>query len=490
MPFRSLVTRNRREVRLWLTASWSKLDPLSRRLLRVVAILSALLVFVVVYALVDPGSNGRRTGPNPIARAAEETQQATGARSIIQAVYSSPELDQPLRMNGRGVYNGDSGRSRTTMAIQMPSLGGSLQVEAIGDVQTVYLRSPQLSRQLPPGREWIGVDPWLGRTAETAFGGNGDAQAQLELLAAANGDAEALGETHVRGVQTTWYRSAVDLAHYAAVLEHEGKRNEALRYERLARLFPSATAVEAWVGGDGLLRRARIRTSLPDAPSRPSISMDMRIDFFDFDISPVVHLPAAREVFDVTPLVRAKQGLLTGEALGTVIQPVGEKPLPAADFRKQANAICIELFSRQDRLEHRAKGPMRTLKRLSGTGGSDETTRDGILKAYRKAAYSFFEPALHIAERGLHRLGRLGPPPRLASPYDKYLLASALGAEATQAEVRALEVGDFEVAQRLQQQIRTRSDQNDRRARQLGLGKCITKDESEAPGVPTTAAPA
>jgi hypothetical protein len=173
-----------------------------------------------------------------------------------------------------------------------------------------------------------------------------------------------------------------------------------------------------------------------------------------------------------------------------MIQPAGEKPLPAADFRKQANSICIELFSRQDRLEHRAEGSMRTLKRLTGTGGSDETTRDGILKAYRKAAYSFFEPALHIAERGLHRLGLLVPPPRLASPYHEYLLASALGAEATQAEVRALEAGDFEVAQRLQQQIRTRSDQNDRRARQLGLGKCITKDKSEAPGLPTTAAPA
>jgi hypothetical protein len=53
MPFRSPVMRNRREVRPWLKASWSKLDPLSRRLLRVVAILSALLVFVVVYALVD-----------------------------------------------------------------------------------------------------------------------------------------------------------------------------------------------------------------------------------------------------------------------------------------------------------------------------------------------------------------------------------------------------------------------------------------------------
>jgi hypothetical protein len=89
------------------------------------------------------------------------------------------------------------------MAIQMPSLRGSLQVEAIGDVQTVYLRSPQLSRRLPPGREWIGVDPWLGRTAETAFGVNADAQAQLELLAAASGDTETLGETYVRGVQTT-----------------------------------------------------------------------------------------------------------------------------------------------------------------------------------------------------------------------------------------------------------------------------------------------
>jgi hypothetical protein len=393
-------------------------------------------------------------------------------------------------MNGGGVYDGDSGRSRMTMAIQMPSLHGSLQVEAIGDVQTVYLRSPQLSKRLPPGREWIGVDPWLGRTAETAFGGNGDTQAQLELLAAASGDTETLGEKDIRSVQTTWYRSTVDLAHYAAILEREGKHTEALRYERFARLVPSATTVEAWIGEDDLLRRARIRTALPDAPSQSSISMDMRIDFFDFGISPIVHLPSAREVFDITPLVRAEQGLLTGESLGTVIRPAGEKPLPAADFRKQASSICVGLFSRQNQLEHRAEGPMRVLKRLGPASGSDKAARDGILEAYRKAAYSYFEPALHLAERGLHRLGRLAPPERLTNAYHEYLLASALTVEATQSEVRALEAGDFEFAQKLQEQIHMRSSQDDERAMRLGLGKCIAEEKSEDAQVLTTAAPA
>jgi hypothetical protein len=452
--------------------------------------LFGLLVFVVVDALVHPDTRTHSLGPNPIAQAAERTQGATGARSVIQAVYSSPALDQPLTMTGRGIYAGGDGRSRTTMTIQVPSPLGSLQAEAIGDERTVYLRSPQLSKRLPPGREWIGVDPWLGRTAETAFAGNGDTRAQLELLAAASGNVKTVGTEEVRGVQTTRFRGAVDLARYAAVLNSEGKNGEALRDERLARLVPSTTTVEAWIDDDDYLRRARILTSMPDTPSQSSISMDMRIDFFDFGISPIVHLPAAGEVFDVTPLVRAEQGLLTGESLGTVIQPVGGRPLSAGDFHRQAGSICTELFSRQDRLEHRAQGPMRALRRLSQAGGSDEAAREGTLRAYRRAAYSFFEPALRIAERGLHRLGRLVPPRSLTSAFNEYLLAGALSAEATQAEVRALEAGDFEVAQKLQQQIRIRSTQNDRRARGLGLGKCITKDKWQGAQAPATATPA
>jgi hypothetical protein len=489
MLFRSSVIRDRGKGRSWLTAPWSEFDPLSRRLLQIVAILCGLLVFVVVDALVHPDDGTHAPGPNPIALAAKRTQQAAGARSVIQAVYSSPALDPPLTMNGRGVYAGGSGRSRTTMTIQVPSPLGALQAEAIGDEQTVYLRSPQLSKRLPPGRKWIGVDPWLGRTAETAFAGNGDVRAQLELLAAANGDVETVGVEEVRGVQTTRFRGGVDLARYAAVLNSEGKNGEALRDERLARLVPSTTTVEAWIGDDDLLRRVRILTSIPDTPSQSSISMDMRIDFFDFGTSPVVHLPVAGDVFDVTPLVRAEQGLLTGESLGTVIQPVGKRPLSVDDFHRQAGSICAELFSHQDSLEHRAEGPMKALRRLGQAGGSDEAAREGILRAYRRAAYSFFVPALHIAERGLYRLGRLVPPRHLTSAYNEYLLAGALSAEATQAEVRALEAGDFDVAQRLQQQIRIRSAQNDRRARRLGLGKCITKDKWQGAQAPVTAAP-
>ena len=337
----------------------------------------------------------------------------------------------------------------------------------------------------------MGIDPWLGRTAETAFAGNGDAKAQLRLLAAVNGEVEVVGEEDVRGVQTTQYRGTVDLGHYIAVLGREGRNDEAQRYERLTKLMPSKTAVEAWISDDGLLRRMRVLMSVSDAPSRSSISMDIRIDFFDFGISPNVHLPAAGEVFNVTPLVRAEQGLLTGESLGPVIQPAaGGRPLSAPDFHQRANAICAELFSRQSHLEHRAEGPMRALKYYVQTGGTDEARREGILKAYRRAAYSYFEPALHIAERGLRRLGQLVPPRGLTSTYREYLLASAVGAEATEAEVRALESGDFEVAQRLQEQIHAHSDQNDRRAKRLGLGECIEEGKRQSPGAPTATAPA
>jgi hypothetical protein len=150
--------------------------------------------------------------------------------------------------------------------------------------------------------------------------------------------------------------------------------------------------------------------------------------------------------------------------------------------------MCGALFSRQARLEHRASGPIRALRRLGRAGGQGEASQEDILKTYRRAAYLFFEPSLHLAERGLRHLAQLAPPRLLTGLYREYLHASTVGAEATEGEVRALEAGDFDIARRLQQQIHIHSGRNDRRAKRLGLSKCIQKDKYRGSGAPAAGA--
>jgi hypothetical protein len=60
--------------------------------------------------------------------------------------------------------------------------------------------------------------------------------------------------------------------------------------------------VEAWIDHSGLARRVREVVTIPSTSGRSPLTMDMRIDFFDFGVAPTVNLPDAGEVFDSTQL--------------------------------------------------------------------------------------------------------------------------------------------------------------------------------------------
>ncbi|HEX8051251.1 MAG TPA: hypothetical protein VF504_07250, partial [Solirubrobacterales bacterium] len=60
----------------------AELEPLSRRLLQAAGALSLLLILVVVNSLLNSGS-ASPFNPNPVAAAAERTQEAPGLRMNI-----------------------------------------------------------------------------------------------------------------------------------------------------------------------------------------------------------------------------------------------------------------------------------------------------------------------------------------------------------------------------------------------------------------------
>jgi len=270
------------------------LDPLSRRLIQIVAVLSMLLIVIVVAAWLHGGAQNPL---NPIAEAAERTERSAGARLAFEAIYSSPTTTQPVVMSGHGVYNGQTGRSQITMTVPAQSV----EMEAIGDRSSVYIRSSLISGELPPGKEWLGTQPLQGQTAKTAFGGSSNPQSQLEMLKSVGGDVESVGHQDVQGVPTTQYRGSFGLQDVSSLLAREGKTQAAQEFEQLAKEMPSEIGVEAWVDAKGLLRKARIDMTLPTSPGQPAVSMEMRFDYFDFGITPTIRLPISTEVFDATP---------------------------------------------------------------------------------------------------------------------------------------------------------------------------------------------
>ncbi len=283
------------------------LDPLSRGLLTLAAGLSLLLILIVAISWLHGGGSNPL---NPIAEAAERTERSPGSRQSFEANYSSPAISRQIVMRGVGVYNGQTGRSQATMTLPPPLR--SLRMEAVGDRSSVFLRSSVITAGLPPGKQWLGIEPMLGQSTESALEGSSNPKRQLEMLRAVAGKVETVGRQDVRGVPTTQYRSSFDLHDMAEFFDREGDQQTAQMYEQLASLNPSQIEVEAWVDAKGLVRQSRVVMTLPAGPNRPAISMDMRIDYFDFGITPAIRLPQPSEVFNATPIVRAQLHLLNG----------------------------------------------------------------------------------------------------------------------------------------------------------------------------------
>lgn len=455
--------------------AWSSLEPLSRRLLTLAALLSVLLIGLVAdWALKSDGNPF-----NPIAAAAVRTQTAPGGRFSIEVIYSSAAMPQPIVAHGSGAYDSQTGRSRATLDVPSPT--GVQKIEAVADQRSFYMRSDAISAGLPPGRPWLGVQPWLGRSESAALVSNESATSQLEMMRAVASDVESVGEEPVDGAPAHRYRGTIELAHYAGLLRDEGKAASAREYGRLAKLMPAPIEVEVWVDDDtGMARRLREVMTMPTEAGHPPLKMDMRMDLFGFGAAPGVKLPAAGEVFDSTPLERAELDLLNGESAAGLIDPVGG-PLSAPAYRRNSSAICSGIERRIRNLRERTAPERAAMERFQRDGGVDSHSPQETLRTFRSLTYAYYEPALEVVEQGLGRLGRLSPPPGRVAAFRRFMRLSATYVEIDLAETRAVEVGQLKLAQSLSDRLHSMSGSFERATRAAGLASvCAPHDEPES----------
>jgi hypothetical protein len=280
-------------------------DPLSRRLSQAVKVLVLLLVLVLVNSHLHRGEDPLDL--NPVAAAAERTGDEPGARFTMSAIYTSAALPRPMTAHGSGAYNTQTGLSEATLTTDSP-VAGRIEIEAIGDGATFYMRGNPISSELPGGKEWMKVEPLLGHSQEEAMLGS-DAASSLRMLSSASG-VQRVGREKVRGVPTRRFRAEVGLEEYGGLLREEGKEDLAELYERYAIAMPTPPLIEAWIDSQGIVRRNRMVMTMPTAPGKPSLRMDMRMDLYDFGAQPEIQLPDDSLVFDTTPLVEAQMDAL------------------------------------------------------------------------------------------------------------------------------------------------------------------------------------
>jgi hypothetical protein len=275
-----------------------KSNRLPRRLLQLGGLLLLLLALLVLAnSLFDDEENPL----NPIAAAAEHTQSEPGVRYTMVATYTSDSLPKPTVAHGWGAYDTETDLSKATLKLTSPS-GEPITLELVGDSTSFYLRGDKIIADLPGGKEWMKIEPFLGHSQQEAMVGNASVSSSLEMLSSVGGDVQQLGQEKVRGVTTERYRARYSLSDYSELLREEGKDDLAEQYEKWYALNPSSPLVEAWIDAKDVLRRFRMVMTLPTEPGKPSMTTEMTMDFFDFGARPQIVLPDSDRVFDATPI--------------------------------------------------------------------------------------------------------------------------------------------------------------------------------------------
>ncbi len=213
----------------------------------------------------------------------------------------------------------DVEHQRASITMDLGVAGGHMDMIMDGGV--VYMRAPMFS---DVGTEWVSIDAAkVDPVTASQLGGMGtgsiDPSAYAALFAGAVHVAER-GSQEIGGVTTTHYVGTIDLAKaiegFSDVLGDQEDPATAAQLEQalgqLRAIGLGTMPFEAWIDGDGLLRRERFTMDFGEMfPGLEDASMDMTVDFSAFGEPVEIDVPAPSEVTDVTAMVSG-QGSASG----------------------------------------------------------------------------------------------------------------------------------------------------------------------------------
>jgi hypothetical protein len=270
---------------------------------------------LVLIALVAGCGGSDDDAKGALEAAAKKTTGNQSAQVSIDGTIEGSGLPKPARIRGSGVF--DTATTRARIELDFSNLGSlaptqgvdpqDLRGEFIQDGTVMYMRLPVLQKQ-GVTKEWLKVDAAeLAEAQGLSAGSFGqftqfDPSQSLKYLLAVSGDVEELGEDDVRGVQTTHYRTEVDLEKVPDTLP-KGQREQARKaIEQLVdQVGESEIPVEVWIDEEGLVRRERIDYEIDQGGQKVALRFD--IELFDFGIDADIQPPPAEDTTDFSELI-------------------------------------------------------------------------------------------------------------------------------------------------------------------------------------------
>lgn len=253
------------------------------------------LRYLLPLLLLVAGCGGGASPVSGVALAAKQTESAGTARFELTLEAGQTSFA------AEGAFDSDA--QQTRMTVDLGSLGAVLGtkdsvLEAVLDGKTFYMRVPSLTGLIRPGKPWLKID------LEKLAARSGADLSQLDQLSYADptqtlaylqgaGEFTEVGKEDVRGVETTHYKGTIDPEEAAAnaPAEQRGQLERLLDESGVSEL-----PAEAWIDGDGYLRR--LTMSVPTAGA----DLMMTVDLFDFGAEADIGIPSDDEVTDISDL--------------------------------------------------------------------------------------------------------------------------------------------------------------------------------------------
>jgi hypothetical protein len=159
----------------------------------------------------------------------------------------------------------------------------------------MYMRSPVLRTQLPPGKSWWRLD--LSKGAATLgidFTSLMDASQSLAPLEHGIVATKRLGNESVAGRPTVHYSAVLDVQRAARAVPAYGKQVAAL--ERAAGMRLTRSTYHVWIGRDGRIRRMRVSTPALVGTARGTTAQTMT--FLSYNVPVAIAAPPAAQVVE------------------------------------------------------------------------------------------------------------------------------------------------------------------------------------------------
>ncbi len=255
-------------------------------------------------AKVSAGSFSGAGGPVFLSQAAKSTAKVTTQKVSMRIETSAPIV---IGVTIDGEVDNAAKRSHLKMGIDGggaglgEALGGSFSLELVTDDQTVYVRSPLLTRLGKGDKPWLKVDASKWAKSKSLGPGTQDPGRFLTFLEGAGGTVTTVGREDLRGVSTTHVRTTLDIA--KAIAEAPAAQRQKLE-DQLSGFGGAGAAMrqipaDAWLDDDGYVRKVVLSFPVPGgsgAGSTKSSKATITLELYDFNRPVDIKIPDPSEV--------------------------------------------------------------------------------------------------------------------------------------------------------------------------------------------------